>query len=175
MNYVLFNDLGAGEHFISSPEPVLEDAFAGFKAVEADEYSHTDLPLLRLNSDGGIYKVNSDTNLATQSAIRNMYLTLVSAPIELNNQLFDFDTVSENRMLDALTYWDELTQVTDYKIEWVMADNSTAIFTKEEFKNALDNLAILRVKRTAKLHAAYQRIKANAGVTMAYISDINNW
>ena len=96
---------------------------------------------------------------------------LEEAPVEVDGKLFDADERSDRRMFEVLENWSSLGLDS---IEWTLADNTTAILTRQELEVAH---ASIRQKRTARglaLHKRAWEFKLSPNTTLRDIEP-ENW
>lgn len=79
---------------------------------------------------------------------------LEQAPITVNGNRYDYDTVARERMGRAIAQWNHITHTkVGGKIAWKDADNQVGLFTLAELTALRDGLEIEFASRADRLHA----------------------
>lgn len=79
---------------------------------------------------------------------------LEQAPITINGNRYDYDTVARERMGRAIAQWNHITHTkVGGKIAWKDADNQVGLFTLAELTALRDGLEIEFASRADRLHA----------------------
>lgn len=134
----------------------------------------TMVPKLYVDGDESIilYEVVAQDILASTPAPRErinaMRADIEAKPVRVGDVLVDIDPVSEQRMVDIITLWDNIS-LTD--VEWTLADNSSAFFSKEEFMSLLHGAKVERAKRSIRLHAVANAMKKSGSTTLRDLLD----
>lgn len=184
MNYFLFDQQGVAQHFYSSPD-VLTDSFVpGLILVPAGEYSDQHLRRVRLDVGTGEISLLPEIPVyANSNEIRNKWLQMEAAPVEVAGYMLDCDPKSTDRMAGCLTAWDSLPlepgQVEETagvrRVYWTLADNAKVGFTKAELQSVMDALLLARAVRGSRVYAAFQRLKVRNDVTHEELNNALTW
>lgn len=184
MNYFLFGQDGVARHFYSSPDVLTESFVPGLILVDAGEYSDQHLRRLRLDVATGVITLLPELPVyASANAIRNKWLQMEAAPVEVAGHMLDCEPISTDRMAGCLAAWDSLPlepgQIEETggvrRVFWTLADNTKVGFTKAELQSLLDALVLARAVRGSRIYAAFQRLKVRSDVTLAELNDDLSW
>ena len=72
-------------------------------------------------------------------------------PIEYNDNLFDYDDKSRDRINSAII----ALSITEQSIEWTTADNTNVLVTADDLRGIVANIAV----RSNELHVKYRELK----------------
>lgn len=183
MKYFLYSELdGIVRSYGESPDSLTESFVPGLRLIDAGGYSRKDLPRLRV-IEGSLAILPPLIRTASANEIREAWLQLEQAPIEVFGMLVDCDSLSELRMKNAIDNWNELPDIlgqmeTDVagtrKIYWSMSSGKVGL-SFSQLTDIFVEMLRMRAIRAAVLFSNYQRIKSLPSVALSYIQDETNW
>lgn len=182
MNYVCYvESTGKIVQYLQLPESIQQSPIPGTLLLEIDAQPVESLD--RYVVENSQLKVNAPIpEIASQSLIKNKWLSLEQEPLQLNGFSVDCDPLSELRMKGAIDNWDALPDIPGQmetidgvrKITWSMP-NTKVLLSHVELISVYDNMLVQRAVRAAILFNNYQRIKNMPNVSPAYVADTSNW
>jgi hypothetical protein len=183
MNYVVYNaSSGVISQYMEIPGELAESPLPGLVLLAVAE--RLSPPLNRyLVIDGVLTLLPELPVYASANDIRNKWLQMEAAPVEVGGHMLDCDPKSTDRMAGCLAAWDSLPlepgQIEETggvrRVFWTLADNTKVGFTKAELQSLLDSLVLARAVRGSRIYAAFQRLKVRSDVTLAELNDDLTW